>query len=316
MAALDRARLRHRDAPLSRAVSGRGLGRHRGYSELLGRIAELSRAGAELVQYGSSVHGEPLLSLRFGPAAPPPRARTSVVVAGLHPIEWVGIETALTLAERLLTRSLGERTVLVVPMANPDGVLRVERYLRAGRRRFVRHNARAVDLNRNFPSDWGRRSLAYRLLPWVFRPGQHAASEPEVAALASSLSARRVDRALSLHSFGGAVLYPSAQHLAPVADASEHRHWARRIAARCDPRPYRALPCWRFGMGLTTGGLELDWFHQRHGALSLLIECSRGGFGWRPARLLDPFAWFNPRQVAPVARRIAAAAEPFVLGER
>jgi len=278
-------------------------------------MARLRRDGARLIKIGDSVHGEPLLALELGQTAGRPCARTSVVIAGLHPIEWIGVETALTLTERLLGRDLGNRSVLVMPIANPDGLLRVERNLRAGRRRFVRHNAHGVDLNRNFDVHWGHKNLLARLVPWVFRPGHHAASEPEVTAIAEALGGRRVDRSLSLHSFGGAVLYPRGDSMSRIPDGDEHREWAQRIAAHADRRPYRALPSWRFGFGATMGGLELDWFHSRHGAVSLLAECSRGGIGLRPARLLDPFAWFNPPQPGAVARRIAQAAEGFVAGE-
>ncbi len=315
LAALEHARQRHRAQPLVHAIGPRGLGSYRGYAELLAAMARLRRDGARLIKIGDSVHGEPLLALELGQTAGRPCARTSVVIAGLHPIEWIGVETALTLTERLLGRDLGNRSVLVMPIANPDGLLRVERNLRAGRRRFVRHNAHGVDLNRNFDVHWGHKNLLARLVPWVFRPGHHAASEPEVTAIAEALGGRRVDRSLSLHSFGGAVLYPRGDSMSRIPDGDEHREWAQRIAAHADRRPYRALPSWRFGFGATMGGLELDWFHSRHGAVSLLAECSRGGIGLRPARLLDPFAWFNPPQPGAVARRIAQAAEGFVAGE-
>ncbi len=315
LAALEQARQRHRAQPLVRTIGARGLGPYRGYAELLAAMGRLRRDGARLAKLGDSVRGEPILALELGQAGPVPCSRTSVVLAGLHPIEWIGVETALTLTERLLARPLENRSVLVVPMANPDGLLRVERNLRAGRRRFVRHNAHGVDLNRNFDVRWGHKNLLARLVPWVFRPGSHPASEPEVTAITEAVDSRRVDRALSLHSFGGAVLYPSGHTMTPIADADEHRDWARRIATRADRRPYRAVPSWRFGFGATMGGLEIDWFHRRHGTVSLLAECSRGGLGLRPSRLLDPFAWFNPPQPGSVALRIAEATADFVAGE-
>jgi hypothetical protein len=313
--ALAEAADRHRDVPLGDRLAARGLGPYRGYTELLEAIGGLVDRGAELRQIGLSVRGEPLFALGLGPGSDHATGRTSVVLAGLHPLEWIGVETAVALAARLLARPL-ERRAWVMPIANPDGLLRVERNLRAGRRRFVRHNAHGVDLNRNFDAAWRHKNLLARLAPrWLFRPGTHAASEPEVSAIAFAFGATRIDRALSLHSFGGAVLYPSSATLRPVADVAEHRQWARRIAAAADARSYRALPCSWFGLGTATGGLELDWFHRRHGALSLLIECSRGGIGLGRARLLEPFAWFNPPALAAVASRIAAAALPFVAGD-
>jgi hypothetical protein len=307
--------VKHRAEPLAPILSARGLGPYRGYAELLGAIARLPQRGARLHVVGKSVRGEPLVAVELGARTNGTPTRTSAVVAGLHPIEWIGIETALGLLERLTNEQLGKRTLFVMPLTNPDGLLRVERNLRLGRRRFVRHNARGVDLNRNFDTQWGHRSLLSRLVPWVFKPGSHAASEPEVAAIAGALGRRRVDRALSLHSFGGVVLTPSAHSLSPPADIDDHRRWARKIAQAADDRAYWVLPSSWFGLGQTMGGLELDWFHERHGAISLLCECSRGGIGLRPSRLFEPFAWFNPPRPHEVAGRIADAALPFVRGD-
>ena len=65
---------------------------------------------------------------------------------------------------------------------------------------------------------------------------------------------------------------------------------------------------------MTQGGLDVDWFHERHGAVSLLVECSRGGLGIRPSRLLDPFAWFNPKGIEAIAAPLSGALSPFVRG--
>jgi hypothetical protein len=237
-----------------------------------------------------------------------------VVLAAVHPIEWIGVEVALALLDRLVHADLAGRAVVAVPIVNPDGLLRVEHNLRAGRRRFVRHNARGVDLNRNFDAGWERRGLVQRLFSFLFSSGGSPASEPEVAAIAHHLAPRRIDRAVSLHSFGGAVLYPSASSRRPIPDAAEHRAAARRIARVAAARPYVALPCCWWALGITMGGLELDWFHERHGALSLLVECSRGGVGLRPSRLLQPFAWFNPPAIHDVATPLVDALLPYVRG--
>lgn len=309
---------KHAAEPLMPQLVDRGLGAYRGYRELLEHIAKLcSQNGrsARLSIAGRSVRGEPIVALSLGEPTPTEKTRTTVIVSGLHPIEWIGIETSLALISQLREVDLGDRSLMFFPVANPDGLLKVERNLRRKRRRFIRHNARGVDLNRNFDVAWGHKNLLARIVPWVFKPGSHAASEPEVASIAYMLGSRRVDRALSLHSFGGVVLYPSAHSVWPVADADEHKGWAESIARRADARAYKSLPSSWFGLGMTMGGLELDWFHERHGALSLLVECSRGGFSLRPSRLLDPFAWFNPPDPRDVATRIAEATVPFVRGD-
>ncbi|MFO0592724.1 MAG: M14 family metallopeptidase [Polyangiaceae bacterium] len=289
------------------------MGTYRGYGELLDAVDRLGARGARVVQVGRSVKGEPLLCVEFGSTSA--RARTAAVLAGVHPNEWIGIESALSLMERLTSADLGDRAVLVFPIVNPDGVLRVEAHLREGRRRFIRHNAHGVDLNRNWDAHWNERGPLQWLLPWMFARGSSPASEPEVAAIAHTLAERRVDRGLSLHSFGGAVLYPPAASVWPVPDYAEHRAWARSLARAVRPEPYAALPCSWWSCGVTHGGVELDWLHERHGALSLLIECE-GGPGLSLRRLTQPFAWYNPEDPGTVAARIATAVLPFVTGAR
>ncbi|WP_437827589.1 M14 family metallopeptidase [Sorangium sp. So ce1153] len=245
-----------------------------------------------------------------------PRERTTVILSGIHPLEWIGVETHLALLERLATEDLGGRSIFAVPIVNPDGLLRVEMNLRAGRRRYVRGNARGVDLNRNFDAGWYERGLVQRLIGLISSPGSRPGSEPEVEAIAHALSPRRIDRALSLHSAGGAVLYPPAHSLWPVADGAEHRAFAQRIARAAARKPYRAMSYVRFAWGIRKAGLEIDWLHDRHGALSLLVECSRGELGLRPSRLIEPFAWYNPRKLDDAASQLVEAVLPFVRGAR
>jgi hypothetical protein len=326
IALLEQAIARHRAPPLAPALVARGLGPYRGYVEMLETMRALVQKGYRPFSIGRSVEGEPLVALHLGRepfssrhlASAEPRStlfRTSVILAGVHPNEWIGIETCFALLEQLLAVDLGDRSVIAIPVVNPDGIKRVDRNLRAGRHRFVRHNARGVDLNRNFDERWGKLGLIQRLLRGMFYPGPRPASEPEVEAIAHHLSPCRVERAVSLHSFGGAVLYPLASSTKPIHDEEEHESWAKRIAQAIDARrPYAAKSCARWARGFTAGGLELDWFHTRHGALSLLVECSRGGRGLRPSRLFEPFAWFNPPRLSADASAIATALLPFVRG--
>lgn len=304
----------HRRSPLSHVLQRQGLGPYRGYAEMLEAIERLAERGARVTRVGRSIGGEPLLAVHLGPERVDGRTRTSVILSGVHPNEWIGIETHLALLDRLASVDLAGRSIVSFPIVNPDGVLKVEMNLRTGRRRFVRHNARGVDLNRNFDARWHERGIVQRLLSFVFSPGSRPASEPEVEAIAHELAPRRIDRAISLHSFGGVVLYPPAATRWPIPDALEHRTWARRIARAADKKAYRAIPASWWALGITQSGLELDWFHDRHGALSLLVECSRGGIGLRPSRLLQPFAWFNPPAIDDVTIPLVDALAPFVRG--
>ncbi len=313
--ALNRAVETHPGSGLARALRRRELGDYAGYAGTLRRVRALREAGARLELVGSSVRGQPLLCVAMGPPAAP----VSALVAGLHPMEWIGIETTLTLLEAAAQEPPTERQLIAFPIANPDGVSKVEADLLGGKRRFVRHNARGVDLNRNFPSFWDGSKLASRLLRRTFAPGSGPSSEPEVRAITSRLASEEVDRALSLHSFGGVVLFPYGAMRELAVDHADLAAWARRVAMAADPgRPYRAVQSARWVPGFTASGMELDWFYDRFNAVSLLIECSRGGVlpGLkRLAHCVDPFAWFNPRDVAATAKTIAAAALPFLRGD-
>jgi hypothetical protein len=310
---LIRAIDRHRAGPLALVLARRGLGPYRGYAEMLLAQRELLDRGARLEVIGESVDGEPLFALVIGNAE---SKRTSVLLSGLHPMEWIGIETHLYLMDRLVDKPPTDRRIVSIAIANPDGVRQVEHNLRIGRHRLVRHNRRRVDLNRNFPSYWNRFTVARFLPRRFFSPGSAPASEPEVRAITAYLKGSMVDRAVSFHSFGGLILYPYGAMFRPPLDVTEHRRWARHIARRADNRyPYRVVQSSHFVPGVTGPGMELDYFHDEHGAISLLIECSRGGL-FPPAlrKLMEPFAWYNPQRPDASAPHIAAAVEPFARG--
>lgn len=247
---------RTRDQPLAEITVPRGFGPYRGYHEMLLGLDRLADRGAALEVIGRSVLGRPLFAVRVEPRFEPTVEPCTAVVSGIHPEEWIGIETHLRLLERLL-EVRPAREVLAVPLANPDGVVVVEGHLRAGRRRFVRHNARRVDLNRNFPFAWGRGTPLRRLLPGVYGPGTGPASEPEVHALVERFRHRRVDRALSLHSFGGVVLIPCAHRLWPSPRARSTAPGQERSPAGCaDIDAYSArggFPVRRRGVWSSTG---------------------------------------------------------------
>jgi murein endopeptidase len=108
------------------------------------------------IRIGRSARGRPLVAYRAGDRTSPTKA---LVVGCIH-----GNECAGTAVTRILARSSPAVDLWVVSQLNPDGFA-------LGRRQ----NARGVDLNRNFPSEWragGR--------PWDPEyPGPRPLSEPE-----------------------------------------------------------------------------------------------------------------------------------------
>lgn len=286
-----------------------GLGAYRGFSELMRAMQALSPR-AEVEVMGESHEGAPIVRIGLGPKD---ARAASLVIAGLHAMEWIGVESCLALVDRLLEQKL-DRRIELFPLANPDGFRRAERDLLVGRRRFVRTNARGVDLNRNWPTHWKTRLLAPTFFPFLGGPGTHAASEPEVRAILGTLETLvpRCDRALSFHSFGKVLLLPYGGRWAHPPRIDALRREARAVQAQLPDYVIRGSARWL--PGLFAYGMEIDHFDAL-GIDALLVECGAGGLSLtQPASWFHPLRWFNPPDLASERAKIAGALLPFVLG--
>lgn len=294
------------------------IGAYHGYGQLLQRFALIARrAHVTLQRIGHSVAGTPLFAFRIGPDVAP---RCSAILAGIHPIEWIGVETGLALIDKLADDPPADRTILAFPLINVDGYRLVEADLRAGRRRWRRSNGNGVDLNRNWPTHFKARSPTLgKLLRGYNHGGPHPLSEPEVAAVAATLeradARARIDVAVSMHSVGRMLLTPYGGVWRAPRDQARLQRAARAVQARIGER-YRIRQTSRWVPGAFAHGIELDHLYARFGAAALLVECSGGGLSARdPGSWLQPFRWFNPPNPGATAADLAHALEPFVRGQ-
>lgn len=130
---------------------------------------------------GTSVEGRAVYAAEFGSGP-----EITLVFAGFHGNEKTAIDVLLAFCAELRWHGplLEGRRVVVVPVLNPDGYV-------AG----TRHNARKVDLNRNFPTkDWGAANLRKK-----DAPGPAPASEPETRAAIALVERLRPAKIVSLH---------------------------------------------------------------------------------------------------------------------
>jgi protein MpaA len=151
--------------------------------------------GWRVEEYGRSRDGVALRAFR-------PAAGGSVdglLIAAQHGEEAV---TAL-LARRLLERVSGDATRwVIVPVANPDGLIN-----------GTRQNAAGVDLNRNFPATTWRSDDSLTYPPGIEQerrvienrtnrssPGEQPGSEPETRALMALVECLRPPLVIDLHS--------------------------------------------------------------------------------------------------------------------
>lgn len=288
----------------------------RGYKTFAEHVAlwqSLADRGARRDMCGQSVLGRPITALEIGPAK---AQKLTIAMAGIHPIEWIGVEVLARWLETLIAKPPEDRRVLVFPLVNVDGFTQVEHDLSRGARRFRRGNARRVDLNRNFPTHFQRLSLAKRMMPWMFGRGREPLSEPETRSVVE-----RIDRAirngatdlrsLSLHSFGAKVLFPYGGVWRKAQDHRTLRAHAEEMARRTG---YHAVQSSHWVPGFFAPGMELDHMYEAFGATSLLVECSKRNVSIRrPSTLLSPFQWFNPLDPKPTIDLLLPALDAFLL---
>lgn len=267
------------------------------YPDLEAVLAEARTLGAVEV-CGVSTEGREILAVMVGGEGP-----LVCVTAGLHGLEYIGVQVALEVARR---GPIPGARLVVMPVLNPDGYARTWRDRGAGRVRDLRKNARGVDLNRNFPLPHGawasRLPFAGSMDPdaATYR-GQAPLSEAESAAVASWMTVHRPHASANLHSFMGTVI---PARVSSWADWRGYGELARAFRVGQGARiGYRrlALPL----LDVYTGELE-DWQHCVLGCWSVCVE----SFGWweslaQHVRAPTGFARFNPREPGPIARRDA-----------
>jgi murein peptide amidase A len=147
--------------------------------ELIGRrLASVSTdmcEGAELrISLTGSVEGQPLLWRDFRSSAARGNTQRILMLGGIHGDEFSSVSVVFQWMQRLALDRFQPFYWRVVPVLNPDGLLRVP---------ATRTNANGVDLNRNFPTpDWNETALPY----WERRTGRDPRRYPGPAPLSET----------------------------------------------------------------------------------------------------------------------------------
>ena len=125
---------------------------------------------------GSSVRNTPIMTHVFGQGP-----NVTLILATIHGDEPAGTPLLRTLAQHIKNNLelANGRTIILLPLANPDGLAQNTRY-----------NAKGVDLNRNF-------SAANRINSDA--TGRFALSEPEARIIADLIDQYEPHRIVTLH---------------------------------------------------------------------------------------------------------------------
>lgn len=162
------------------------------------RIASASTAGCLAADLragdGRSVRGIPIWHRDLEPHVKPALLKV-LVLGGIHGDEAASVSLVFDWISRARRSDADRVHWRMVPLVNPDGLLR---------RPATRVNARGVDLNRNFPTgDWNSNANRY----WIERtgrdprrfPGRSAMSEPETQWVLKQIEQFKPDLIVSVH---------------------------------------------------------------------------------------------------------------------
>lgn len=131
--------------------------------------------------FGTSSQGLSILAYKYGTTGP-----KILILGGVHGNEPEGATAAWGLLRRFDMGFGYHVQVTIVPVFNPDGLLKGNRL-----------NGRGVDLNRNLPTtDWNPQAFNEK-----YPPGPAANSEPETQCLVKYLAQENPRWILSLHSW-------------------------------------------------------------------------------------------------------------------
>jgi len=176
-----------------------------------------SGGAATLEQIGTSVEGRPIKAVRMRGAGWSSGDARVVVDFELHAREWIASMSGVYAVEMATQKArddpswLAGMELVMVPMANPDGLIYSEtsnRMWRKNRAINSGSSCRGVDLNRNWDPDWaGRESTSSNRCSDIYY-GPSAFSEPETQAVKGVIDEGPVAVHLDVHSYTELILRP------------------------------------------------------------------------------------------------------------
>ena len=196
------------------------------YAEIGGILDQMSAAYPNLmtpkVSIGSTLEGRGMWMVKVSDNPGVDESEPEMRIDAMHHArEPQGMQTTLYFLSYLLeeygtdplaTYLINEREIYVIPCVNPDGY-EFNRSQSPGGGGLWRKNRRnnggstGVDLNRNYPFQWGGAGSSGTGSSETYR-GTSAGSEPEIAAMTQFISSRDFKTALSVHTFSNLWLAP------------------------------------------------------------------------------------------------------------
>ena len=264
-----------------------------GIEDEMHKLADKYPNLVKLVVLGKSARGRDIIALKVtkNAKATPDGKRPAVVYSSTqHAREWISTEVNRRLLryylknyekKKKIKKLLGKRELWFLLVSNPDGY-----EYTFDKERLWRKNLRdndkdgkitvmdGVDLNRNFPENWGYDNEGSASLPadLTYR-GPAPASEPETKAMIKLFDLSKPEMQINYHSYGQLLLYPVGWQQETYADD----HPIYLALSGTDKEP--AIKGYDPDLGAelyTTNGDTNDWAHADRRTLSWTPELGEG----------------------------------------
>lgn len=219
--------------------------------ELLNRIAVEHSDIAQVIQYGTTPRGNPLLALKLSDNVQIDEDEPEVMLtAATHGDELITTEILLEIIDRLtkghaadarLNSFINERELFFVPVVNPDGFVKRSRY------------DNGEDPNRSYP----------------YPDDESVRPTPSIANLISFFHARQIKASIDFHAYGEMLMYPWAYTYDSIPQADRNRFdlVARNMAAT---NGYQHGPIAE--TIYVAQGSSADYYYWKKGTMAFAVE--------------------------------------------
>jgi hypothetical protein len=213
-------------------------------------IEETNPTIAKIVNYGTSTAGKPLQALRIGTAT---AKSTLLLTAATHGDELITTEVLMDLANKFvlgngsdsrITRILETVEIYFVPVVNPDGFVKVQRY-DSGR-----------DPNRSYP----------------YPEKEKQVPTASIDGLIKLFHSKPFHGTLDFHAFGEMVMYPWAYTKSPILEEDKNKlHRITQSMAETNDYAYGPIS----EVIYIAPGSSADYYYWRTRSMSIAVEIGR-----------------------------------------
>lgn len=226
---------------------------------------------------------------------PGPQGKPAILFDALHHArEVMTPEVALDIVEYLtknyetdsqVRKWMNDNSIWVIPMVNPDGNNRVWTSDSMWRKNV--RGGYGVDVNRNYPYDWGACNGSSSSTGSEIYRGASASSEPETKALMGLVDRIKPILAISYHSYAGIVIYPfgCSPKKVPSPDNVSYEEIGRDLAGALENDSGNGT--YDFGTSYellyNVDGGSIDWMYAQHKTRAYVIEMNSDSLGFQPS---------------------------------